>query len=85
MDNQHQQITGYRDLTQTEIDLINRVKKAAQECGYLVELLRGYPSAGGRNGTGNPALDHRWINIGATQLQEGFMALTRGIAQPTTF
>jgi hypothetical protein len=30
-------------------------------------------------------LDQRWISIGATDLQLGFMAVIRGIAQPTTF
>jgi hypothetical protein len=30
-------------------------------------------------------LDQRWISIGATDLQRGFMAVIRGIAQPTTF
>lgn len=32
-----------------------------------------------------PPLDQRWISIGATDLQRGFMAVIRGIAQPTTF
>jgi hypothetical protein len=30
-------------------------------------------------------LDQRWISIGATDLQRGFMAVICGIAQPTTF
>ena len=30
-------------------------------------------------------LDQRWVSIGATDLQTGLMALTRGVAQPTTF
>ena len=28
---------------------------------------------------------YRQVSIGATHLQEGFMAVIRGIAQPTTF
>ena len=32
-----------------------------------------------------PSLDQRWVSIGATDLQTGLMALTRGVAQPTTF
>ena len=32
-----------------------------------------------------PALDQRWVSVGATDLQQGFMALVRSIAQPTTF
>lgn len=31
MDNQHKQIKGYRDLTQAEIDLMNRIKTAGAE------------------------------------------------------
>lgn len=30
-------------------------------------------------------LDQRWIAIGKTNLQQGFNALTRAIAQPTAF
>jgi hypothetical protein len=30
-------------------------------------------------------LDQRWISIGATHLQEGLMALTRGVTKPEFF
>lgn len=30
-------------------------------------------------------LDQRWVAIGKTDLQKGLMALTRAVAQPTTF
>lgn len=33
----------------------------------------------------NSALDQRWVSIGATHLQEGFMALTRAVAKPDFF
>lgn len=75
MDNQHKKITGYRDLSQTEIDLMNEIKGKGAELGELVQKLR---EQGG-------SLDQRWISIGATDLQTGLMALTRGVAQPTTF
>lgn len=40
MQNQHQQIKGYRDLSQEEIDLINRIKeKGAELLALQVELL----------------------------------------------
>lgn len=74
MDNQHQKITGYRDLTQAEIDLMNEIKAKGADLGKLVEVLRG-----------SPGLDQRWVSIGATDLQTGLMALTRAVAQPTTF
>lgn len=74
MDNQHKQIKGYRDLTQAEIDLMNECKAMAQQCGDLITRLRA-----------TEGLDQRWVSIGATDLQTGFMAVIRGIAQPTTF
>jgi hypothetical protein len=36
MDNQHKQIKGYRDLSQAEIDLMNRIKAHAEETRALV-------------------------------------------------
>lgn len=75
-------VTGYRQLSEAEVALMNEGKALAQACGEFIEKLRA-------NGTGGPAgepvLDQRWVSIGATQLQQGFMAVIRGIAQPTTF
>jgi len=31
------------------------------------------------------ATDKRWVSIGKTHLQQGFMAAIRGVAQPTSF
>jgi len=74
MDNQHQKIKGYRDLSQEEIDLMNLVKNASVEIGAICEQLKM-----------TKALDQRWVSIGTTDLQKGFMSLVRAIAQPTTF
>lgn len=74
MDNQHKQIKGYRDLSQQEIDLMNRIKEHGASLEALVSDLKQ---------TAN--LDQRWISIGATDLQIGLMALVRGVAQPTSF
>ena len=74
MDQQHTKITGYRDLSQAEIDLMNKIKAKGVELGELVAELRSHK-----------ALDQRWISIGTTDLQTGLMALTRGVAQPTSF
>lgn len=74
MDNQHQLITGYRDLDQDEIDLINDIKAHAEACRVLAQQLRDRLSP-----------DQRWVSIGETQLQQGFMALTRAVAKPTTY
>lgn len=74
MDNQHKKIKGYRDLSQEEIDLMNEIKAKGVELGELVAKLRA-----------TDGLDQRWVSIGATDLQTGLMALTRGVAQPTSF
>lgn len=40
MDNQHKKITGYRDLNQAEIDLMNEVKAKGEELRALVKKIR---------------------------------------------
>lgn len=69
-------ITGYRQLTEEEVTLMNEGKALAELCGKFVDKLR-YDSGS--------TLDQRWVSIGATDLQTGFMALIRSIARPTTF
>ena len=70
-----EKITGYRNLTPNEIALINEVKALAELCGEMVERLKA----------SELALDNRWVAIGNTDLQTGFMALVRSISRPTTF
>ena len=74
MENQHRKISGYRELTEHEIALMNQINEHGEALGDLVEQLRT-----------TTGLDQRWVSIGATDLQKGLMALTRGVAQPTTF
>lgn len=74
MENQHRHIAGYRELSAEEIALMNECKALAEQCGTMIAKLRG-----------TQGLDQRWVSIGATHLQEGWMAVIRGIAQPTTF
>jgi len=74
MENQHRKITGYRELSEGEIAAMNEIKAAGENLRELVERLRV-----------NPELDGRWIAIGATELQQGIMALVRAVAKPTTF
>ena len=80
MENQHRKIKGYRELTQDEIDLMNEVKEKAEEVGELIEKLNVTHVQ-----TGSHAIDTRWVSIGKTDLQKGFMALTRSIAKPDFF
>lgn len=74
MENQHQKITGYRDLTQEEIDLMNEVKEQGEQLRKLIVKLRG-----------NDTLDQRWVSEANTDLQKGIMCAVRAIARPTSF
>lgn len=76
MKDQHEKITGYRDLTQAEIDLMNEGKALAEQVGAYTDKVKNQVQAG---------IDMRWLNIGITDLQKGFMAVIRSIARPTTF
>lgn len=71
MDNQHKQISGYRDLSQDEIDQMNSVKAAEAALGetwrHVMDL---------------PGVDKRWAAVARTHFEEGFMALVRSIAKP---
>ena len=75
MDNQHKKITGYRDLSQEEIDLMNEGKELAKQCGSFIEKLQNQ----------GVSLDQRSVSLGKTNLQQGFMWAIRGVAQPETF
>ena len=74
MENQHKHIKGYRDLSAEEIALMNEAKALSEQVGALIDKV-----------SATPGIDARWVAIGNTDLQKGFMSLIRGIAQPTTF
>ena len=74
MENQHQKIKGYRDLTQEEIDLMNEVKEKGAELGALIEKLDGIFE-----------IDKNWLVVGKLNVQQGLMAITRAITKPDFF
>lgn len=96
MENQHQQITGYRDLTQTEIDLMNEIKAKGIEVEQLVEKVNMYlvdqrnaakvsPDSTKETQRLDIAQSQRWAAIAKTDFQTALMALTRAVAQPVSF
>lgn len=98
MENQHRKISGYRELSQAEIDLMNRIKAFGPQLENLIEDVRTHV-AKQRPLPHEPAdeqgrevlarqLDaepQRWASIAKTDFQTGLMALTRAVAQPTFF
>jgi len=96
MDNQHRKIAGYRELSQADIDMMNTIKAMGPQMEELVAKVathvqeqRKAAHAAGDQGVENSRVDRaqpeRWAAIARTHFQEGLMALTRAVAQPTFF
>jgi len=74
MDNQHRKITGYRELSQEEIDAMNKIKLHGTQLGLLMEELGQIPG-----------IDGVWLAEAEISLSKGIMFATRAVAQPTSF
>lgn len=71
MDNQHKKITGYRDLSQAEIDAMNDVKALEATFNGLIDFLKQIPD-----------IDQRQVALAATHGEDAFMHAVRAIAKP---
>lgn len=98
MENQHQKITGYRDLTQSEVSLMNEIKEEGAVLEALLERIGAHVSsqlqlaktqvdAGDHREYGRlmDADPHAWMAQARASLQNGLMQLTRAVGQPTSF
>ncbi len=72
MKDQHKLIKGYRDFDQEKIDLINSAKSMEQ---HLANFVKNF---------GCNDCDERWKSIAITHFEQGFMALVRAVAKPTS-
>ena len=87
MKNQHTKIKGYRDLAQEEIDLINEAKDLEARCLAFHRKVDKHLDeqcdiSDAEYCRVNEASAHRWHAIARTDIEIGFMALVRSIAQP---
>lgn len=64
-------ITGYRDLTQSEIDGMNSIKALEADAGKLFKQIGQIEG-----------VDQRTLALAKTNLQQGFMWFVRSIAKP---
>ena len=99
MENQHRKISGYRELSQEEVDLMNRIKAKGTELLQLQSELANHlldqrqkkaiASENGQQAAAHEfvrfsrAEPERWAAIGKTDIQTGIMALVRAVAQPS--
>ena len=74
VDNQHKKISGYRDLSETEIAMMNACKEEGKKMGMFIETLETMPE-----------IDKRSLALAKTNLQQGMMWLVRSIAKPEGF
>lgn len=72
MNNQHKKIAGYRDLSQSEIDLMNEVKAHEAKWNGIVDRLKAMGST----------VDQRNVALAATEGENAYMRAVRAIAQP---
>ena len=100
MENQHRKITGYRELDQEEIDLMNKVKALGVEIESVLKAVEANTEEK-RSQTLNPDLSEeertklfvaienatpeRFLALAKTELQTGLMYATRAVAQPEFF
>lgn len=98
MDNQHRKIKGYRELSQEEIDLINRIKEQGEVFGGLLSELatiRNKDRAETHTAVKreeSPRLTHEQLGDSCTavglaedHLKTGVMWLVRAVALPESF
>lgn len=94
MENQHRKITGYRELSQEEIDLMNEIKAKGQELESLISRVRDFNNPAYAVGEDvDEALResvqsseaNRWTAEARTDFQKACMSLTRAVAKPEFF
>jgi hypothetical protein len=64
-------VSGYQGQSDEKVQLVNRNKRAEERCLRILDELAQ------RND-----IDKRWLAIGRTQMEQGFMAVNRSIFQP---
>ena len=98
MENQHKKIKGYRDLSEKEIELMNKIKEHGETTKLLLDDLRalrdggvyhdcfGVPTERADGLTEEQASESfRCLEIAQENLQTGQMWFVRSVALPDSF
>ena len=83
MDNQHKKIKGYRDLSQVEIDLMNRIKEQGACLEMMIQDLHGLSFSE----LSDDQIDQRidCLSYATKDLKQGIMWSVRAVALPESF
>ncbi|PLR30182.1 hypothetical protein CYR55_22400 [Chimaeribacter californicus] len=76
MENQHRLIKSHRELSAEEIALMNEGKALESSVLAFIDRLEEKGKAG------DVEIYGRWLAIGKTGIEQGFMAVIRAIAKP---
>lgn len=71
-------ISGYRRMTDEEVELINEIKQAERETAAIFVRVADIA----RSRWPREGISDRWASIAKTHMEQGFMALVRSVAQP---
>lgn len=91
MEPQHRKISGYGELCQTEIDLMNQIKSIGEVLESIISCvwehieLQYTTEDEVEKARLEKADPMKWAIKATEELQVGLMELTRAVAQPTNF
>ncbi|MGI9451984.1 MAG: DUF7681 family protein [Geminicoccaceae bacterium] len=77
MDNQHQKISGYRDLGDDEVYVINSLKDLEDQLGIRLSAIENGLGEHGDKEAG------RWLSLARTHLETGMMFAIKAVARPS--
>lgn len=78
-------IKGYRQLSDNEVALVNRIKDEGAKLEALINEVNSRQAAITETFGSPDAEAYRWSGIAKTHFQQGLMALTRAVTKPETF
>lgn len=64
-------VSGYRDQSADNVEMVNANKETEERLLQVLDMLAE-----------NPEADKRWLSIGRTHIEQGFMAINRAIFKP---
>lgn len=67
-------ITGYRKMSEADVEMINRIKDASNALGAVMKELENHPN-----------VDMRWLQLANDNIQTGTMQACRSVAKPNTY
>jgi hypothetical protein len=67
-------VSGYRPQSEGAVALVNANKDAEERVLRILDALKDAPD-----------IDQRWLAIGRTHIEQGFMAVNRAVFKPARF